>query len=307
MQGAVGERNIMMFGGVHMPGETDAGPVADQGQQSVPVGGVGSGIMGVRHADQGNMHAQHDEPVLRRVAEQGFDKSESVGADAPGVAVGSVLVAQPVHIIEHDEGGPPIFEGVGRGPEHAAPGRARPCGVGRGKIEVVIAGQVPPGRADLGDHLIVTLEKRVIVAHQVAQGQAEGGARAREAIGDLGAQIVELHAVGWLGIGEHHHIEIRGFSGAFQREVKAARGVWLMVDARQHCLWIARRRPACRLDDEDGALAIGGQGVAPGVISDCNVASVGDANSRQSLTCGRILNLPAQQHGGGLCRGGAGQ
>ena len=37
----------------------------------------------------------------------------------------------------------------------------------------------------------------------------------------------------------------------------------------------------------------GGQGVAPGVIGKCNVASVRDANSRQSLTCGGVMDAAA--------------
>ena len=245
------------------------------------------------------MHTQDDKPILRRVAQKGFHKGQIVGADAPGIAVGPVLMAQPIHIVEHDESGLPIFEGVGGGAEHPAPGGARRSAIRSGEIEVVIARQIPPGRADLCDDFVVALEQPVIIAHKVAQRQAESCAQARKAIGDLGAQIVELHIVGRLRIGEHQDVETCVFGDAFQREIEAAPCVRLMVDARQHRLWIARRRPARRLDDEDGGLAIGRQGVAPAFVGQGDVPSVRDANAGQAHSRVRSMDAAAQQGLGG--------
>ena len=158
------------------------------------------------------MHRHDHEMLARHMRQHVAHELQLPLADQAGIgaaARSTGVVAEVVHVIEHDERGARMLEGVVARPEHPLPGLARAPVVAGLRVDVVVARAVVPGDAGRTQDLQVARVEREVVEHDVAVVDAEGGLAAERAGDDVVAQVAELGAVRGLRVGEQQGLEAR--------------------------------------------------------------------------------------------------
>ena len=115
--------------------------------------------------------------------------------------------SQIIDVVEHQEQGLRIGEGVIGRAEDALVGFAAAPTVRRLEIEIVIAADVPPRQADGADDTVVALVEREIVEHDVAGRDAEFRVGVLKRGNNVLADEVDFGVGLGLRVSEHHDLE----------------------------------------------------------------------------------------------------
>ena len=308
---AVGGAEIMVLGRVGVPGEADAGPIADEPEQVACIRRVGGGHLGIEIGAQRDVHREDQQRLRRRHRQQVAHEGELVVREAADV--GAVLVAglaaagaEIIDVVEHDEQRAAVRMRVVRSAEHALPGVARAGGIGGLVVEVVIAADRPPRHADAPDHAVEAGIDGEVVEGEVAQRHAEGGAGAQQRHHRLVADVLDLRRGFGLRVGEEDHVEALGLGLAREHDIdrgrqragrrqaavaKAERGgrAFGIVDVGQPGQVgrrVHRRGETRGLDHEEGLPRCDRETPAACGIGAHDVAAVGDEHAGEPAAAG---------------------
>ena len=288
-----------MLGRVGVARETDReAPSGEQPEQLGPVRQIVGGHVGIEIGLQRDVQNKDDQLVVRDVGQHIADEDQLVGVEFADVGRGTGrpfrVRTEVFHVVEHDEDGIGIAEGVVRRTEDALEGLAAVAAAGRLEVEIVVAADVVPGNADRSDDPVQPIVHRQVVEHDVAGREAELGGGAGQGRDDVLADEIHLGVRFGLRVGEEDDLEALRLLLARQREIDggrqgAGRGDPLEgqperggrsgrlvdgIEARQHGDRVDGRHKAGWLDDEENGLVGHGQGVAAIRIGERHVAAV---------------------------------
>ena len=124
------------------------------------------------------MHESGDEARALRLFEDIADKLKLALAKKTSVFAPAARLfgigAMVIHIIEHQEKRLAIFEGVIIGAKHALIRLAAVAGARRFEVQIMVAADIPPRKADLANDPVVAPIERKIIEHDVPRGDPEG-------------------------------------------------------------------------------------------------------------------------------------
>ena len=251
----------------------------------VGVGGQGEGVLVVfdhfeefflvGNSTEGDVHAQDDELVDGYMFEVVAEPGELLVSEFAGVATFFAAIVFDVvkdHKVDWAE-----VETVVTGAVNALPGFRAQIVVGGIEIEVVIAEDVVPREADIGDGLIERLIKLKIVEHDVAEADSEFavlvGGVTDDLLDDVVRHVVDFGLVSGLGIAEHHDSELIGLGFWGESEINCARKRAGGLDAFVLC----GRRSVGLVDVKElGDLVCGDGGFEPPGLDDMDNRVFGD-------------------------------
>ena len=292
-----------MLGRMRMAGEADgvATPL-EQREERVPVLQILIGLVVEKGAD-GNVHHNDDERVVRRVREHvahelelALVKPALVLASSPNLVR---VVPKIVDVIKHEEERLPVIERVIVRAEDALEGLATIFAVRRFEIEIVVAADVPPRKADRAHDRVRARIEREIVEHDVAGGEAELGVGAGQGLDQVLANEVDFRAGLRLRIGHHDDVERLRLVLTAQREIdrrrqrpgrrqalegeteigRRALRLMVAIEARQISERLDWGHEARGLDDEERRLLRQRERIAAVMAGDSDVAAVGDEHA----------------------------
>src|SRR5215475_9623235 len=201
---------IVMFGGMSVSREAHCWAPRNEPQQVGAVRCIDGGSFGVEIRAQRDVHADHDQFVLRRVFEEVRHEGKLTLSDLALVfaaTTGSARIGSQIrYVIKHDKQRIAVVEGIMRRPKDPLESLARIVPIKGLEIEIVIAADVPPWDADLANDAIVATIHCEIIEQDVASRNAERRAGADEWDHGVVADEIELRLALRLWVGEEDHI-----------------------------------------------------------------------------------------------------
>src|SRR5262245_14113162 len=150
---------IVMLSGMSVPREAHCRPPRNEPQEVGAVRCIDGGSFGVEIRAERDVHADHDQFVLRRLLEEVRYEGQLTLPDLAFVfatTTGSARIwSQIRHVIKHDEQRIAVVEGVIGCPKDPLETLARIVPIRGLEIKIVIAADVPPWDADLANDAIV--------------------------------------------------------------------------------------------------------------------------------------------------------
>ena len=185
-----------MLGRVHVTRKADRAAAGQKREQRGAIHGVAGRVFGIEIGAQRNMHGGHHQPLRRRLSEHIGHEGELPLAEAAGViaiVAGLARVrAEVIDIVEHQEQGAAMLEGVIARAVGLLECLARIFPARRVQVQVMIANQIVPGHADLPDDAVVALVEGEVIGHDVPDRHPEGGLGADQRVHDVVADEADL-------------------------------------------------------------------------------------------------------------------